>query len=83
VERRVVLTFCDQLRQARENAFHDAEAFDEIIHVVERLGSFLFKKIGDLGKYKDDIKEKARHSALAEDVPLSLTTRKAYPLSTS
>lgn len=29
----------EQLRQARKNAFRDAEGFDQIIHVVERLGS--------------------------------------------
>jgi CBS domain-containing protein len=70
MDRSAVLTFCEQLRQARDNAFRDAEAFDEIIHVVERLGSFLDKKLGDLGKYKKNIEERARQSALAEDVPV-------------
>src|SRR5688572_16048276 len=65
----VVLTFCGQLRQAREAAFRDSEAFDEVIHVVERLGSFLNEEIGDLGKYKEDIENSARLSALAEEIP--------------
>lgn len=67
--RDVALTFCDQLRQARENAFRDAEAFDDIIHVVERLGSFLDGQIGDLGKYKEVIERAAEGSALAQEVP--------------
>jgi hypothetical protein len=69
MDRSVALTFCEQLRQARENAFRDSEAFDEIVHVVERLGSFLCKRIGDLGQYKRNLMEKARQSALAEDFP--------------
>jgi CBS domain-containing protein len=69
MDRKIVLTFCEQLRQARENAIRDSEAFDEIIHVVERLGSFLCERIGDLGKYREHVVEKGRLSALAEDVP--------------
>ena len=65
---RAARTFCDQLRGARENALGDAEAFDQIIHSVERLGSFLYGSIGDLGKYKQDLKELASHSPLAEDI---------------
>jgi hypothetical protein len=48
--RTVVLTFCDQLRQAREKSLRDSEAFDEIIYAVERLGSFLCGGVGDLGR---------------------------------
>lgn len=69
MNRGAVITFSAQLREARENALRDSEAFDGIIHVVERLGSFLDQKIGDLGRYKRQIDEKARHSALAKDVP--------------
>lgn len=66
---RVALDFCDQLRQGRENALRDAEAFGEIIHVVERLGSFLLGRIANLGKYKDEIERVADGSALAFEVP--------------
>jgi hypothetical protein len=69
MDRSAVITFSGQLREARENALRDAEAFDGIIHVVERLGSFLCKKVGDLGRYKEEIGERASHSALAEDIP--------------
>ena len=69
MDRSVVLTFCEQLSQARENAFRDAESLGRDHSRCGRLGSLLNKKLGDLGKYKKDLGEKARHSALAEDVP--------------
>jgi hypothetical protein len=70
MERSEVRTFCDQLRHARENALANAEAFDEIIHVIERIGSFRYRKIGDLGKYKEQIKTLANQSAFAEEIPM-------------
>jgi hypothetical protein len=69
LDRSAVITFSGQLREAREAALRDAEAFDGIIHVVERLGSFLCQRIGDLGFYKDELEKSARHSALAEEIP--------------
>ena len=39
-----------QLQQAREGAVKDAEAFDGIIHVVERLGSYCLGNVATLGK---------------------------------
>lgn len=60
--REPALAFVDQLRAARLDALRDAEAFDGIIHAVERLGSYItkykfgdFGKYGDLGKYAQDI----------------------------
>jgi hypothetical protein len=50
MDRSAVVTFSSQLREARENALRDSEAFDGIVHVVERLGSLLDRKILDLGK---------------------------------
>ena len=64
MDRNVAVTFSDQLRESRESAIRDSEAFDGIIHVVERLGSFLAEKIGDLGQYKKKISIRANHSAL-------------------
>ena len=58
-----------QLQHAREDALKDAEAFDGIIHVVERLGLFLSRKVQDLGKYKLKVSAVAEHSALASDIP--------------
>lgn len=69
IDRNVAITFSAQLREARENALRDSEAFDEIIHVVERLGSFLCRKIIHLGGYKGKIVRNASHSALAESIP--------------
>lgn len=44
--------FIDQFRSARLAALADSESFDQVIHVVERLGSYLSKEeLGDLGKY--------------------------------
>jgi len=68
-DRSAVITFSGQLREARESALRDSEAFDGIIHVVERLGSFLCETIGDLNRYRKKIEESARYSALAEDIP--------------
>jgi len=48
MDRSAVVIFSDELREARENALRDSEAFDGIVHVVERLGSFLRGKITHL-----------------------------------
>jgi hypothetical protein len=69
LERNAALSFADQLRSAREVAIKDGEAFDVVIHAIERLGSFLYGGIGDLGKYKDELEKLASTSALAEQDP--------------
>jgi hypothetical protein len=69
MHRSAVVKFSGQLRDARENTLRDSEAFDGIIHVVERLGSFLAEDIRSLGQYKEDIGNTARNSSLAEDIP--------------
>ncbi len=58
-----------QLQAARENALKDAEAFEGIIHVVERLGSFCLGRVGDLGKYQTIVEEVASYSPLASELP--------------
>lgn len=58
-----------QLQQARENALKDAEAFDGIIHVVERLGSFCLGSVENLYVYRHAVEKLANLSALATDVP--------------
>ena len=63
------LYFAGQLRSAREAALKDAEAFDGIVHAIERLGSYLLEKEGDLGKYREKLEPEARRSALAEALP--------------
>ena len=69
MDRVAALRFADQLRSAREAALKDAEAFNEVIHTVERLGSFITRSIGDLGKYKGALETIASKSALAHEVP--------------
>src|SRR5713101_3812343 len=54
----------DQLREARFKARKDAEAFEEVVFVVERLGCYLRKEKGDLGKYRPFIVELAALSPL-------------------
>jgi hypothetical protein len=61
--------FADQLRSAREAALCDAEDFDQVIHAVERLGSYLCRKTLDLGRYKCEIVLLALQSPLAEAIP--------------
>lgn len=49
--REPAIAFLNQVRSARLAALADAEAFDGIIHAVERLGSYLSKeRSGDQGK---------------------------------
>jgi hypothetical protein len=64
VNRSAAIAFSNQLREARYDALRDSEAFDGIIHAVERLGSFLHGKIADLHQYKPYIEKIARLSEL-------------------
>jgi hypothetical protein len=52
IDRKSAIFFVGQLRSARLAALADAEAFDEIIHVVERLGSCVEGRLIDLGGYR-------------------------------
>lgn len=63
-----------QLQQARENALKDAEAWDGIIHVVERLGTFLLGRVEGLGKYQPSVEDVAELSPLATDIPAQWRT---------
>lgn len=77
--RAIVRTFRDQLRQARATALRDAEAFDQIIHVVERLGSFLLGKIKDLNAYQPKLEELAKESGLYDAPNQSRGIRTPFP----
>jgi hypothetical protein len=68
-------TFADQFRSARLKALADAESFDQIIHAVERLGSYLTKEeIGDKGesgslwRYRCKLNELVKSYGLPIDV---------------
>jgi hypothetical protein len=72
MEQEVALHFRDQLRAARAAALRDAEAFREIVFVLERLGAFLSNDRGNLGRYFPRIKNQAARSPMAEEVPTEL-----------
>jgi len=66
------LYFRNELRDARAIALQDAEAFDEIVYVLERMGTFLRgekKAFGNLGEFKNLINSEAGQSPLAEQIP--------------
>src|SRR5262245_710110 len=69
MERMAARDFRLQLKQARESALKDAEDFEGIIHVIERLGSFCAGRVGSLGEYESEVKKLAELSPLALDVP--------------
>lgn len=85
MDRNAITIFCEQLRDARLEALADAEAFDSIIHVIERLGSFCTGKIGTLELYRLRLWSEANRSPLAEEIPtkwpdLHLSFRRLYEL---
>ena len=69
MERATALFFRDRLREAREKVLRDSEAFLDIIHVVEGMGSLLVHESGGsgtgLGRFE------ARICSLASGSPLS------------
>jgi CBS domain-containing protein len=74
--REPAIAFANQLRSARLVALGDAESFDGIVHVVERIGSYLAKeRLGDLGKdgslykYSKELADLASNSGMAAETP--------------
>ena len=65
MEKEIALHFRDELREARAAALRDAEGFQHILFVFERLGSRLLGQIRHLGQYKSKIVELAEKSPLA------------------
>jgi CBS domain-containing protein len=72
MDRTVALNFRDQLREARAVALRDAEAFEEVVFVIERLGVYLTGSVAGLGGYARWVADEARVSPLAEDIPSQL-----------
>jgi hypothetical protein len=68
----VALHFRDELREARAIALKDAEAFEQIVFVLERLGVLLAGQVMDLGRYRAFITKEALRSPLAGEVPTYL-----------
>src|SRR5437870_2379243 len=59
------IAFAHQFRAARAIALRDAEAFEEHLFVIERLGSYILNAQGDLGRFQPLIEGLARQSPLA------------------
>src|SRR5258708_23556055 len=68
----IVLHFRDNLREARALALRHAEAFEDIVFVMERLGAVLEGRMSDLGKYRETIQNIAARSPMAVEVPSML-----------
>ena len=52
MDKKVALHFRDEFRKARDSALKDTEGYQQILFVLERMGSYLLKKKGDLWKYQ-------------------------------
>src|SRR5690242_4849541 len=76
----IALHFRDQLRQARASALRDAEAFDEILFVFERLGAYVYGQMGDLGKYLEALKTVAVGSPMAVEIPAKLAEHSCFEM---
>lgn len=74
MNREIALNFRNQLRDARALAFQDAEAFDQVIFAIERLGLFLTGTLGTLGNYENALHDSAGASPLARTIPDTLPT---------
>ena len=72
MDREAALHFRDQLRAARSVALRDAEAHQEIVLTLERLGAYLYGKIATLNTYQGVITKLAELSPMATTVPSSL-----------
>ena len=70
MERDPAVYFLNQLRQARAAVLRDGEAVDALVHVFERMGTFLNPNVMGLYNYKRDIRDHvATHTPLAREVP--------------
>lgn len=72
MDQEVALHFRDQIREARGIALRDAEAFEQVVFVLERIGVYLTGKIEGLGAYADSLASEANRSPLAQAIPAAL-----------
>lgn len=68
------VAFAGELRAARADTVKNAEAYEEIIFAIERLGSFVTRSHGYLGKYKQHICKIVKDSALAKQASVDFPT---------
>jgi predicted transcriptional regulator len=71
LDRCIAQHFRDQLKAARANAFRDAEGFQEILFVIERLGFLLTNrpKALTLGDFKPKLEKLSEKSSFANEIP--------------
>ncbi|MBI4526363.1 MAG: hypothetical protein HY695_21395 [Deltaproteobacteria bacterium] len=69
MDREVALHFRDQLREARAVALKDAEAFEQVVFVFERIGVYLTGSIKTLAGYAEPLAQEAVRSPLATSIP--------------
>lgn len=72
MDQEIALHFRNELREARAAALKDAEAFEQLIFVFERLGVFLTGSIKNLRGYAEALVREASNSPLAEKIPKDL-----------
>jgi hypothetical protein len=69
LDQQIAQHFRDELRDARAIAFKDAEAFEQLIFVFERIGVYLTGSIENLGRYAEPLMHEASRSPLAQIIP--------------
>ncbi len=65
------LHFRDHLRDARAEVLRNAEAYEAVVHVLERMGSYLSPDGKGLADYETELAKVAGKSALARQAPLA------------
>lgn len=69
LDKEIKLFFINQLKEARLEALKDAEGYQKILHVVEKMGSYMTGEIRDLNYYRKRIEEVASESPYATEIP--------------
>jgi hypothetical protein len=72
LDRQIAQHFRDELREARAISLKDAEAFEQLIFVFERIGVYLTGSIENLGRYAEPLTREALKSPLAQIIPAIL-----------
>lgn len=63
------LYFINQLKEARLEALRDAEGYQKVLHVIEKMGSYLTGCMLALGEYEEEINAIAANSLYATEIP--------------
>lgn len=52
MDKKIALYFRGEFKKARDSALKDSEGYQQILFVLERMGSYLLKEKRNLGKYQ-------------------------------